>query len=227
MTQITNKVVLITGAGRGVGRALAEAFAAQGAIVAANDITPINLNGTIERIANAGGRAKDYVTDICKKMPVQTMLNEILADWGCIDILINSANVNPRGDILDLDAWDWRRALDVNLTGPFLMCQVAGRVMKEQGGGIIINIISACDDGNAAYIASKTGLLGLTREAARELSAYNIRVNAVTSDSVGLQTEQLTPHKNIVDMILYLCDPEAAAFSGKIFRCDQQFPLCS
>lgn len=184
MAEFAGKVVLVTGAGRGIGRAIAAAFAAEGALVAANDITPINLDDTIARITESGGQAKGHVADIARKMPVQTMIEEILDDWERIDILVNNAGVEPHAPLLDLDEWDWRRTLDVNLTGAFFTLQSVGRVMREQGGGTIVNIGSIAGRAyglkdRAAYVASKMGLIGLTREAARELAEYNIRVNAV------------------------------------------------
>ena len=184
MGEFSDKVVLVTGAGRGIGRAIAEAFAAEGAIIAANDITPINLDDTIAHITDTGGRAKGYVADVARKMAVQTMLEEILDDWGRVDILINNAGVEPHAPLLELDEWDWRRTLEVNLTGAFFTMQSVGRIMREQGGGGIVNIGSIAGRAHglkdrAAYVASKMGLIGLTREAARELAEYNIRVNTV------------------------------------------------
>ena len=184
MGEFSSKVVVITGAGRGIGRAIAASFANEGAIIAANDITPINLDETIARITASGGRAKGYVADIAKKMPVQTMVEEILDDWERIDILVNNAGVEPHAPLLELDEWDWRRTLDVNLTGAFFTIQSVGRVMRTQGGGVIVNVGSIAGRAHglkdrAAYVASKMGLIGLTREAARELAEHNIRVNAV------------------------------------------------
>jgi NAD(P)-dependent dehydrogenase (short-subunit alcohol dehydrogenase family) len=184
MGEFDDKVVLVTGAGRGIGRAIAEAFANAGAIVAANDITPINLDETLARITESGGRARGYIADVAKKMPVQTMVEEVLDDWGRIDILINNAGVQPHVSLLDLDEWDWRRTLDVNLTGAFFTIQSVGRVMRAAGGGVIVNIGSIAGRAHglrerSAYVASKMGLIGLTREAAREMAEHNIRVNAV------------------------------------------------
>ncbi|MBC8506703.1 MAG: SDR family NAD(P)-dependent oxidoreductase [Anaerolineales bacterium] len=219
MDQFKDQVVLITGAGRGTGRALAEAFAAQGAIVAANDITPINLDETIQRIVQAGGRTKDYVLDISKKMPVQTMLNQVIDDWDQIDILINNAHVDPKKALLDLDEWDWRRAIDVNLTGIFLVAQSVGRIMREAGGGVMVNVLSG-GEGQAALKSSRLGVLGLTLELAEEFSAYNIRINAVSTFSMGLASElrELAgePNADIVEATLQLCSQAAEDVNGKI-----------
>jgi len=208
MTDLKDKVVLVIGAGKGVGRAVAEAFAARGAIVAANDITPVNLDETVARITASGGRVKAYVEDIAKKMPVQALVNQVLDDWGRIDILVNCAEVAPSASLLDMDDWDWQRTLDVNLTGAFLLTQSVGRVMRAappqgavslervtsaQGGkgGVIIHIgwRARSPERSAAYFVSKAGLTVFVKHAARELAAFGIRVHLVlpaeTDDVVG------------------------------------------
>ena len=131
----TDQVVLITGAGRGLGRALALAFAREGARVAANDLTPINLDETLAQIQAGGGQGRGYIFDIAKKMPVQALIEAVRQDWERIDILVNNAAVMPRAGILEMDEWDWRRTLDVNLNGAFFTTQSVGRVMRAQGGG--------------------------------------------------------------------------------------------
>ena len=113
-----DKVILITGAGKGSGRALVEAFAARGALVAANDISPVNLDPLA---AQPNGTIKTYVEDIAKKVGAQAVVKQTEDDFGKIDILINHAAVEPRVNLLDMDEWDWHRVLDVNLTGAFLM----------------------------------------------------------------------------------------------------------
>ncbi len=141
MTDFKGKVVLITGAGKGAGRRLAVAFAKHGAIVAANDISPINVEEVVEEINAGGGSARAYIEDVAKKVGVQALVKGVEDDFGRIDILVNHAAVEPHSPLLDMDEWDWHRTLDVNLTGAFLMTQSVGRVMREQGGGVIINLV--------------------------------------------------------------------------------------
>ena len=174
-----DKVVLITGAGKGSGRILAQAFAEQGAIVAANDISPINVEEIVKQIVSRGGQAKAYIEDVAKKVGAQNIINQVQEDFGRIDILINHAAVEPRVPLLDMDEWDWHRVLDVNLTGAFLMTQSAGRVMRMQGSGVIISLIQGSnqnESGESAFAASMLGLDALTRHAARELKPYGVYV---------------------------------------------------
>lgn len=184
MNDLKDKVVLITGAGKGCGRILARAFAERGASVAANDISPINVGEVVDDILKKGGRAKAYVEDVAKKVGAQLIINQVEDDFGKIDILINHAAVEPHVPLLEMDEWDWHRVLDVNLTGAFLMTQSVGRVMRTKGKGVIINFIAGFtrDKNNqAAYVASMSGLDGFTYQAARELSPYGIRVYAVAN----------------------------------------------
>lgn len=183
---LKDKVVLITGAGKGKGRMLAEAFAEQGACVAANDISPINVDEVVNDILRQDGRAKAYVEDVAKKLGAQLIIKQVEDDFGQIDILINHAAVEPHVPLLEMDEWDWHRVLDVNLTGAFLMTQSVGRVMRAQGKGVIINLITEStrdERSEAAFVASMAGLRGFTRQAARELHPYGIRVHAVESTS--------------------------------------------
>ena len=199
MDKLKDKVVLITGAGKGSGRRLAQAFAEQGAIVAANDVSPVNVEEVVDQITAKGGRAKAYIDDIVKKVAVQNIINQVEDDFGRIDILIHHAAVEPNIPLLDMDEWDWHRTLDVNLTGAFLMTQSAGRVMRVRGSGVIIHLITDLTGGavqsKAAFIATMSGLDGFTRQAARELSPYGIRVHSVIN----------TPEK-IMDTVFALLD---------------------
>ena len=245
MFDFKDHVVLVTGAGRGIGRAIAEAFAQRGAAVAANDISPVNLDETVKRITQSRAACRDYVCDIAKKMPVQAMLEQICDDFGKIDILINNAGVEPHASILEMDEWDWRRTLDVNLSGAFFTMQSVGRLMREQGGGAIVNIASIAGRAHglknrAAYVASKMGLIGLTREAAREFATYNIRVNAIcpgvieTEMTAALRQDEamlakwlediplgrLGSVQDVVGLVLFLCSDYAAYLTGQAINLD-------
>jgi 3-oxoacyl-[acyl-carrier protein] reductase len=246
-----SKVVLVTGAGRGIGRAIAVAFAAAGASVAANDLTPINLDTTVAQITGAGGLVKDYIFDVAKMMPVQEMVDQVLVDLGRIDFLVNSAGVQPQVPLLEMDEWDWRRTLDVNLCGPFFTTQVVGRAMRQQGGGVIVNIAVSADRANglvnsSAFVASKTGLIGLTRQSARVLAAYNIRVNAVCPlliepdrpvaqvqdedksqpQSGEISLGRLGRSKEVADLVLLLCSAAAADITGQVINLDGGMGIC-
>jgi 3-oxoacyl-[acyl-carrier protein] reductase len=166
---------------------LAEAFARHGATVAANDISPNNVEELVEKINAQGGRAKAYVEDVAKKVGAQALVKQVEDDFGHIDILVNHAAVEPRSPLLDMDEWDWHRVLDVNLTGAFLMTQSVGRVMRERGGGVIINFVSEAgrDDSplRAAFFASMAGLESFSQQAACELAPDGIRVYSVKTDT--------------------------------------------
>jgi len=180
MNNLANQVVFITGAGRGMGRYIAEGMSACGCIVAANDITPINVDKVVNGIVSRGGSAKSYLADVSKKMPVQAMINEIIDDWGEIDILVNYANVNPKTPLLEMDEWDWRRTIDVNLTGAFLVTQSVGRVMKKQERGYIFYVIHVSGKMlSFAHSATVQALTALSHAVHDEFQAYNTQCKVI------------------------------------------------
>ncbi len=215
------KIALITGAAHGNGRALAEALAARGARVALNDITPIHLDGLVEKILASGGEARAYVQDIAKKMPAQALINRVTDDYGRIDILINHAAVEPKKPLLDMDEWDWMRTLTVNLTGTFLMTQSVGRVMREQRDGLILNLIPLKgrreQDGKAAYAASLIAAAEMTAFAAREMLPYGVRVYAVCSGLPELAESRVDA--SIAETAIQLC--EGKEFSGNLLNAEK------
>lgn len=218
--EFQDKVVLITGAGRGAGRQLAETFAGQGARVALNDISPQGVETLVAELRLRGHNGKIYVEDIAKKVGVQALVKQVEDDFGRIDILINHASVEPHVPLLDMDEWDWHRTLDVNLTGAFLAMQTVGRIMREREGGVIINLASlsggtvALD--RAAYVSSLFGLVGLTRQAARELFAYGVRVHMVGRGLGRFQNTGTTVPADLARAVLFLCSDRANHLTGHI-----------
>lgn len=216
--QFAGKVVLITGAGKGTGRAVAEAFGKQAAIVAVNDISPLNVEEVAARINAEGGQAKAYLHDIAKKVDAQALINEIIDDYGRIDILVNCANVKPHGPLLDMDEWDLHRVFEVNAIGTFVMIQSVGRVMRAQGGGIIVSSVRFPEEqGLAAYAASRLAVAGLTERAAAELGQYQIRVYAVTSGLPYLNNT-VGSYQNPEDAVLAFCSEKFDGENGSMIN---------
>jgi 3-oxoacyl-[acyl-carrier protein] reductase len=179
---LKDKIILITGAGKGTGRALALAFAEHGAVVAANDISPINVEQVVAEIVTRGGQAKAYIEDVAKKVGAQYLVNSVEEDFGGIDILVNHAAVEPHTPLLEMDEWDWHRTLDVNLTGAFLMTQSTARVMQAKGQGLILNIVTESGS-SVAYLSSMAGLRALSASADSELSPHGIRVHTIENSA--------------------------------------------
>ncbi len=241
----TDQVVLITGAGRGIGKALALAFAQAGARVAVNDINPDSCVKTADEIIASGGQAVACHADVANKLAVQAMLIDLEDRWGRVDVLVNNAGVEPHKPIVQLDEWDWNRTIDVNLKGAFICSQSVGRMMQKQGGGVIVNIASIAGRAaglrdRSAYVASKTGLIGFTKECAREFAAYNIRVNAVCP---GVIITEMTAHlrqneaqlkkwlediplgrlgepADVTGPVLFLCSDAARYITGQAINVD-------
>jgi 3-oxoacyl-[acyl-carrier protein] reductase len=247
MDEFVDKVALITGAGRGVGREIALAFSSLGAVVAVNDINPINLDDTVSEILETGGNARSYVFDIAKRMPIEAMVAQVLEHFGRIDFLVNHASVKPDAYLLKMDEWEFHRTLDVNLGGPFFAMQQVGRFMQQQGGGAIVNLISSIGQGHiqkghAALLASQAGLIGLTYAAAQEFSPYNIRVNSVCHGSFEMDQVvsrnwdvvklhrwlesfpqvRLDDHPDLVSLVLFLCSQAASSLTGQVMSVDTE-----
>jgi NAD(P)-dependent dehydrogenase (short-subunit alcohol dehydrogenase family) len=230
-----DEVVLVTGAGRRLGRTLALAFGREGAHLAINDLTPVSLDETEGQLNAMGVEVFAITCDVSKKMQVQGMMEAIRDRYGSLDILINNAAVEPSSALMVMDEWDWDRTLAVNLKGPFLTMQSAARIMQEQGGGRMVNLGSSRLRGEAlakrpAYATSKEGLLALTRAAALEFASYRIRVNAVCPGRIRYDQDKPEPDQRpdepwvtpnaVADAVLYLCSPEAQFLTGEVIYVD-------
>jgi len=196
-TSLEGRVVIVTGAGRGIGRAIADRFAGAGATVIINDIDAATADEAAAAINASGGTATAVVADVADSTQVNAMFDAVLATHGTVDVLVNNAGlVSPMLHFLEADEAWWRRIIDVNLTGHFLCNHRAARIMAKKGGGSIINMSSGgatrAHRSFTAYDASKGGIEALTRAMALDLGPYNIRVNALmpgSIDTAGMDTE--------------------------------------
>ena len=196
-----DKVVVITGASRGVGEAMAYGFAAEGATVAAvaRTLAPNtgdwegSLEETVEKIRESGGRALAIACDVTDEPEVKAMVERVESEAGPVDVLVNNAGLSIRGSIVDLSVKEFDRVMAVNLRGPFLTCKYIVPSMMERRTGNIINVTSRqanwTDENHIAYGASKAALDRFTLNMAEDLKPYNIAVNAM---SPGLITSYMT-----------------------------------
>jgi 3-oxoacyl-[acyl-carrier protein] reductase len=183
------KVVLVTGAGSGIGKAIAKMFAAEGAFVIVCDIDKVKAKNTVAEIKKSNGKADSKDFDVSEEYPIRVAVEQILEEYGVIDILINAAGIIFLGKIEDISTKQWDRVLDVNLKGTFLMSKEVIPGMKERKKGCIINITAAAAKtgglnvgGN--YVASKGGISSLTIHLAKQLAPFGIRVNAISPGPV-------------------------------------------
>ncbi len=181
LQRFVDQVVIVTGAGHGIGRAVAERFAAEGARVAVNDLSEARATEVAEAI---GPQALAVAADVSSKAHVDAMFDRVLKRFGRLDVLVNNAgNIHAARHFLEgNEAW-WDQLLDVNLKGSFLCAHCAAHIMARQHAGVIINMSSGgatrAHRGNVAYDASKGGIEAMTRAMALDLAPYGVRVNAV------------------------------------------------
>lgn len=177
------KIAVITGASRGIGRSIALALAAQGATIVAVDIDQVATDAIVEELQAAGGKALAVVANVTVPGDAERMIDAANDAFGRVDILVNNAGITRDGLLMRMKDEDWDAVLNVNLKGAFLCTRAAFKVMSKQRYGRIINIASVVGQmgnaGQANYCASKAGLIGLTKSNAREMAKRNITVNAV------------------------------------------------
>jgi len=235
-----DRVVIVTGAGSGIGRSTAVAFAREGAKVVAADVNAASAQATAEEIVAAGGQAESLQVDVSSGADVERMVTTTVERFGRLDVLVNNAGVAVDGLAVRVKDEDWDRQLDTNLKGAFALCRAAARPMMKQRSGAIVNLTSVVGEtgnvGQVAYAASKAGLIGLTKSLARELASRNVRVNAVspgfidTDMTAGLNAElkakltetiplgRLGTADEVARAVLFLAGDAASYVTGEVLK---------
>jgi NAD(P)-dependent dehydrogenase (short-subunit alcohol dehydrogenase family) len=238
--RFTEMKVIVTGAGRGIGRAIAEAFASEGADVMLVGRDLDALNAEVVRIEGSGGRAWAWRADVSEISDVEAAVESAVSRWGRIDVLVNNAGIDDDTPFLEVTDANWNAVIGTNLTGAFSMSQRVCRTMVGQGAGAVVHIASidafGGDGSFVAYNAAKAGLLGLNRTMALELAQYGIRVNTVspgfthtsmTERAVAPETMDYLLHnfervpmrrlvrtEEVASAVLYLASKDASAITG-------------
>ncbi|MGJ8630704.1 MAG: SDR family NAD(P)-dependent oxidoreductase [Glaciecola sp.] len=175
-----DQVVLVTGAGQGMGQEMIRYFAQAGALVAALDINAEALNETISLLPNE--KAIGLTANIADSASVKEAIDNVVAKFGRLDVIVNCAGVGSFDTFLETPDEHWDKVISVNLNGTFYCCREAAKVMAKQGSGSIINISSTAaltGEGPSHYCSSKAGVMGLTRSISRELASHGVRVNTI------------------------------------------------
>jgi 3-oxoacyl-[acyl-carrier protein] reductase len=240
---IPSPIAIVTGAGRGIGEAIARRLARDGARVACVSRTESNAAKTAESInAATPDAARPYAVDVASRAAVGALCERILADFGRVDILVNNAGLTRDGLAMRMSEEDWDVVLDTNLKGAFNFIQGIMRPMVKQRGGRIINIASVAgltgNAGQANYAASKAGLIGLTKSLARELASRGITVNAIapgfittdmtailpdnikTAVLAGIPLGRFGDPEDIAAAVAFLAGPEGKYITGQTLTVD-------
>ncbi len=239
--EFQDKVALITGSAQGIGKAAALAFAKEGAIVVLNDVNKERLSETASGLEKTGARYLSILANTALRSDVEKMFNQVIEELGRLDILVNNAGITRDGFLHKMTEEQWKQVLDVNLTGVFYCLQAAAKIMRKAGSGRIINISSAARFGNlgqANYSATKAGVVGLTRTAARELAGKNVLVNAISPGTINTEMVQAIPEKalerllgaiplgrigttdELCHLILFLASEKSSYITGQVINCD-------
>ena len=242
MTPLENQIAVVTGAGRGIGRAIALKFAAAGADVVCVSRTAENSEKVAVEVRALGRKAWAQALDVADAAAVAAVAEKILTDCGKVDILVNNAGVTRDGLLMRMSEADWDTVLDTNLKGAFLVTKAFSRAMIKQRSGRIINIASVVgligNAGQCNYAASKAGLIGFTKSTAREVAYRGITVNAIApgfteTDMTAALNESMRAELikqiplglfgqpgDIANAALFLASPEARYITGQVLAVD-------
>ncbi|MDZ8184156.1 MAG: 3-oxoacyl-[acyl-carrier-protein] reductase [Nostoc sp. ChiSLP02] len=242
MTLLKDKVAIVTGASRGIGRAIALELATQGASVVVNYASSsAAADAVVAEITAAGGQAIALQADVSKIEQVEVLINAVTEKFNRVDILVNNAGITRDTLLLRLKPEDWQAVIDLNLTGVFLCTRAVSKIMLKQRSGRIINITSVAgqmgNPGQANYSAAKAGVIGFTKTVAKEFASRGITVNAVAPGFIA--TDMTSNLNNAEDILKFIplgrfgqaeevagmvrflaADPAAAYITGQVFNVD-------
>lgn len=233
-----DRIAVITGASRGIGRSIALALAAKGATIVAVDVDQAATDAVVAELQAAGSKALAVIGNVTVSADVERMIDAATAAFGRVDILVNNAGITRDGLLMRMKDEDWDAVLNVNLKGAFLCTRAAFKVMSKQRYGRIINIASVVGQmgnaGQANYCASKAGLIGLTKSNARELAKRSITVNAVAPGFIAtamtdalsekvrdeltaqIPLERLGSAEDIANAVVFLAGEQSGYITGHV-----------
>jgi 3-oxoacyl-[acyl-carrier protein] reductase len=239
---LNGQVALVTGASRGIGRAIAERLAACGAKVAGVARSLQAMDGTLQAIRSAGGTAEGFEADVAVGAEVERVVAAVEAKFGAIHVLVNNAGITRDGLVLRMEEAGWDEVIDTNLKGTFLFTKAVGALMMRGRYGRVINISSVSglmgNPGQANYSASKAGIIGFSKTVARELASRGITVNVVAPGFIMTDMTEVLPEKiktevkervpvrrlgkpeDIADLVCYLAGPAAGYITGQVIAVD-------
>lgn len=243
--RLKDKVAIVTGSGRGIGEGIVLRFAEEGAKIIVNDVNEADAKAVVDKIKAMGGQAVAVIGSVATREVVQSMIDTAVKEFGTVDIIVNNAGITRDVILHKMTDEQWDQVIDVNLTGVFYGIQCAARVMREKGYGKIVNISSTSALGNAGqlnYSASKAGVIGMTKTAAKELGAKGINVNAIAPGMIWTdmmknmppatiqQMDAMLPYLvpmnrkgaplDIANLALFLASDESSFITGQVIFCD-------
>ncbi len=243
--RLKDKVAIVTGSGRGIGEGIVMRFAEEGAKIVVNDVNEADAANVVNQVKAKGGQAVAVLGSVSDRATVQKMVDTAVKEFGTLDIIVNNAGITRDVMLHKMTADQWNAVIDVNLTGVFYGIQCAARYMREKGYGKIVNISSTSALGNAGqlnYSATKAGVIGMTKTAAKELGAKGVNVNAIAPGMIWTdmmksmppdvikQMDAMLPFivpmnrkgspQDIANLALFLASDESSFITGQVIFCD-------